>query len=108
METITLNGKTEIEVRFENRLRKTNYCWEWIGNKLKSGYGRMQYNGHRLLAHRLSYMLNVGSIFPGMEIHHKCNNKSCVNPNHLEQVTSKENNRHYQNIRYGDGNGVGY
>lgn len=109
MEQITVNGKTyysEIELRFHNRTRKaTSGCHEWIGSKLKSGYGRMEYNGHRLLAHRLSYMVQIGSIDPGMEIHHKCGNKSCVNPDHLSQVTPSENNRQYQNTRYGNGYG---
>lgn len=106
METVTVNGKTELETRFENRFRVSESgCFQWIGSKLKSGYGRMEYNGHRMLAHRLSYMLNIGSINPGMEIHHKCNNKSCVNPNHLEQVNPKDNTRAYQNVRYGYGDG---
>ena len=107
METIVVNGKTyysEIEQRFHNRVKEyPSGCQEWIGNKLKSGYGRMQYEGKRLLAHRLSYMLQVGSINPGMEVHHKCSNKSCVKPSHLEQVTPKENTRYFQNERYGEG-----
>lgn len=96
-------SEIEIEHRFLNRVRKTRSCWRWVGSKLKSGYGRMEYNGHRLLAHRLSYILNVGTIYPGMQIHHRCNKKDCVNPRHLEQVTAKQNTQEYQNSRYGNG-----
>lgn len=44
------------------------------------------------LAHRFSYMSFRGPLLEGMEIDHLCRNRWCVNPSHLEQVTSRENN----------------
>lgn len=86
-------GETWFEKRFWNRVRRDEdeKCWEWLGSKQQQGYGRIEINAKALSAHRLSYMINVGHIYTGMVIHHKCNNKSCVNPKHLEQVTSRMN-----------------
>lgn len=68
-----------------------NGCWIWTGSKLKTGYGTLGINKMNVLAHRLSYELNVGPIPEGMTIDHKCRNRSCVNPDHLEPVTMYEN-----------------
>lgn len=116
METITVNGKTYyseapqdvgnyeiILKRFYSNVKKTNKCWIWKKAK-NNGYGRFQANRIRILAHRFSYMINIGHIFDGMVIHHKCNNKMCVNPKHLKQVTTKQNtNYHFNGDGYGNG-----
>lgn len=69
-------------------------CWLWGGDS-NGKYGNIHFteNGRhkRLLAHRLSYQLNVGAIPPGICIDHICNNRFCVNPNHLQPVTHYEN-----------------
>ena len=85
--------------RFWNRVSKkpAPECWLWSGNMTKDGYGRVKINGKTHLAHRLSYALNVGELVDRLVIHHKCGNKACVNPNHLAQVTSKENTVQYAN-----------
>jgi hypothetical protein len=78
--------------------KKENGCWEWTGykNGTKSGYGRMYWNRRpngklRLeMAHRVSYFLHKGELISGMHVHHKCRNTSCVNPEHLEQITPLE------------------
>ncbi len=91
----------DIEARFWNRVNKTSdrECWQWIGNTQHQGYGRMQINRKTVLAHRLAYMLSVGSIPDGNVIDHLCKNKQCVNPKHLEAVTPKTNTIRYQNSR---------
>lgn len=43
------------------------------------------------MAHRASYIINIGEIEPGYVVDHICLNKMCVNPAHLEKVTSLEN-----------------
>lgn len=65
-------------------------CWEWQGNKGSTGYGLVYNKFGRIRAHRIAYELEVGSIDVDKEIHHKCENKLCVNPYHLQQLTRKE------------------
>ena len=78
--------------RFWSKVEKTNSCWFWKG-PLHSGYGKLGSNNMGVLAHRFSYELLIGPIPKGLEIDHLCRNKSCVNPEHLEPVTHRENTR---------------
>ena len=64
-------------------------CWIWTGARDRLGYG--QFNGPDLRAHRSSYLLFVGPIPEGKELHHICGMRPCVNPAHLRPVTHKEN-----------------
>lgn len=67
-------------------------CWVWIGDATPRGYGRfMNQNGKVVRAHRVFYELLRGPIPDGLSIDHLCRVTSCVNPDHLEAVTNKEN-----------------
>ena len=66
-------------------------CWEWTGTHSGMGYGRFLLDGKKYLAHRMSYILYRGKIPEGLVLDHLCRNPSCVNPDHLEAVTNKEN-----------------
>lgn len=77
--------------RFWQKVEKTERCWLWRGAVDNNGYGRFRLNGKTVYAHRLAYKLSVDSIEAGMTLDHLCRNRQCVNPNHLEQVTNKEN-----------------
>lgn len=69
-------------------------CWLWTGFVDKTGYGTRSPGagvpGSRL-AHRQFYELLVGPIPPGLVIDHLCRVRHCVNPEHLEPVTQREN-----------------
>lgn len=87
--------KSEAE-RFWSKVDKSGDCWEWTAYKLQ-GYGRFGVggapkNGGRIVyAHRWSYEALVGPIPDGLQLDHLCRNRGCVNPDHLEPVTSREN-----------------
>ncbi len=65
-------------------------CIEWPRLN-DQGYGRVTFGGVRYRAHRLVWTQQVGPIPEGLELDHLCNNRACVNINHLEPVTGKEN-----------------
>lgn len=82
-------------------------CWLWKAKPINySGYGRLVVNGQQLRSHVVSYLLFCGSILLGHEIDHRCNNRSCVNPDHLEPVTPSENKRRAAERRKADGRKV--
>lgn len=82
-------------VRFWSKV-KFEDCWIWIGSCWSNGYGQfMLTEGGKIRsisAHRTAYELVVGSIPDGLQLDHLCKNRRCVNPAHLEPVTSKVNN----------------
>ena len=86
--------------RFFERVLVGDDCWEWVGNKMPTGYGLFSWkpNGNdpqpiTFRAHRWAYELFVGDIPEGLSIDHLCSNPSCVRPTHLEPVTHAENMR---------------
>lgn len=66
-------------------------CWEWQGKKNNGGYGSFGFNRKGYSAHVASYLIHIGIIPDGLELDHKCRNRGCVNPDHLEPVTHKIN-----------------
>ena len=62
---------------------KTEGCWLWTGAKGKYGYGHVVSNKIHTYAHRVSYEQNVGNIPNGFWVLHKCDNPSCIRPDHL-------------------------
>jgi hypothetical protein len=66
-------------------------CWLWLGKLDKDGYGTLGVNYAMKKAHRASYEFARGPIPPGLHIDHLCRVRCCVNPDHLEPVTCREN-----------------
>ena len=67
-------------------------CWEWTGCS-SHGYGLMKINSKMIGVHRFIYEYFVGKINHALQLDHLCRNRKCANPDHLEQVTLKENLR---------------
>lgn len=66
-------------------------CWPWLGTRVGVGYGRVQVDRVRTVAHRVAYELAVGPIPEGLLVLHRCDNPPCCNPKHLFVGTSSDN-----------------
>jgi hypothetical protein len=73
---------------FWDKVNKSSGCWEWSGAK-RDGYGVYRDGKKTVGAHRYSYELEYGFI-PRL-LRHKCDNPSCVRPDHLEPGEHKDN-----------------
>lgn len=67
-------------------------CWLWLGAASKGGYGTVKHGHHTRAAHRVSWEVANGTQVPdGMVVMHKCDNPSCINPDHLRLGTQFDN-----------------
>lgn len=84
-----------VDERFWAKVAKAggNGCWEWTGAARNDlGYGSFSLTrGRTVAAYRYSYETLVGPIPAGAHLDHLCRNPRCVNPNHLEPVSPREN-----------------
>src|SRR4030095_11980055 len=75
-------------------VRRGNWeCWLWRGAYDGRGYGGFGASDRTYKAHRISHYIFIGPIPSGLVIDHLCRTRGCVNPDHLEVVTSGENTR---------------
>lgn len=80
---------------FWSKVKFTEACWVWAGSTQRLGYGNFGVkfkSGWRIVpAHRWAYEFCVGPIPDGLTLDHLCRVRNCVNPDHLEPVTLREN-----------------
>jgi HNH endonuclease len=85
--------------RFLAKVQKTGHdyswngtpCWLWTGYLLWNGYGRFRIGDTEWKAHRWFWEQKHGLLLPGFCLDHLCRNRHCVNLQHLEAVTFREN-----------------
>jgi hypothetical protein len=81
-------NKGHLDVKINDDIR----CWEIVNRAPRSdGYFRVTCNGEPILAHRWVYLTFIGQIPEGHVVRHKCNNRACVSPLHLDVGTQKDN-----------------
>lgn len=81
------------EQRFWSRVALTadvERCWNWQAGKMRSGYGSVAVNGKITTTHRAAWFYTYGTMST-LHLLHSCDNKLCVNPNHLREGTNQDN-----------------
>ena len=86
-----LSNDPEFWQKFWKRVERTNTCWLWKPPFNGYGYGTIRLDGKPIGVHRVSYEKFKNKIPDNLQIDHLCRVRNCVNPDHLEVVTQKEN-----------------
>lgn len=82
---------TRLPPRFWGKVDMTETCWLWTGGVTSRGYGKTTLDGKAIYAHRAAYAALVGPIPTGAQVDHKCHDRRCVRPDHLQAVDGSLN-----------------
>jgi hypothetical protein len=88
---MSCSNNNTLAARFWTKVDKGGDCWEWTGARHPQGYGLIRTMTGMNRAHRVSYEISNGAIPTGLMVRHKCDNPSCVNPEHLAIGTALDN-----------------
>lgn len=85
-------ARKPLKERFEAKVKKMeNGCHEWQSTLHRDGYGKFWHETGQVQAHRMSYQIHHGEVPDGMWVLHRCDNRKCVNPEHLYLGDAKQN-----------------
>lgn len=74
-----------------NTEKTPDECWLWLGAKNDSGYPYVRHAGRMTGVHRLVYALTGNPLHPGDAVNHRCHQRACINPAHLNAASTREN-----------------
>ena len=78
------------QAKFWDKVDQTGDCWIWTAGKNLMGYGNFRYQGKTHNTHKLAYEFTKGPVSDGFHLHHLCENKACVNPDHLIAMSPQD------------------